>query len=552
MSQRVAWRIAFPMTGLGVVLLGLGVVAAWNVNHQQQKSSELIARELSAVIAIERLHLEMREVRYQVNLFLRLHEERHLVEAENRHERSSELLTEATSLARSDEEVVLIDRVAKGYRLFFDRFQVLTRQLGVTAQTPADSKKHLEIPAETYAELTRLSDGTLTDDVLKPLEKCILVNQAAVERANAASAVTAQHLRIGFLLLGACGGVAGLLMGIGIARAVRQSIVQLDISVRSMAGRLTELTGPVQFSQVGDLAGLEKGLKKVEDDIVGIVERLQQQESELLRSEQLARVGQLAAGLAHELRNPLMPMKMLVQASLERPDGAGLKGRSLQVINDEIARMEQSIQSFLDFARPPALVKTDVSLQEIVQQAIDLVSARAKSQAVDLCVSFPETEMVMRIDRGQIYQLLLNLLLNALDVLPDGGEVRVTASKHRRARPQAAIAAAPVAATSARNGEADYEFTEHDALRMRYRPPPTPAVVMSEWLCLQVADTGPGIPTDKLTSIFDPFVTTKETGSGLGLTICRRIVTAHQGTISAANLPRKGAEFTVWVPCNGE
>src|SRR6185295_1094545 len=136
--------------------------------------------------------------------------------------------------------------------------------------------------------------------------------------------VTSDQLRQGFLLLGVCGGAGGLVAGLGIARAVNRSIVQLDVSVRSVAGKLNQVAGPVMISRVGGFRELETGLQTMKNHIADVVQRLQRSEMEVLRNEQLAAVGQLAAGVAHELRNPLMPMKTLVQAALERDDGRGL------------------------------------------------------------------------------------------------------------------------------------------------------------------------------------------------------------------------------------
>jgi len=131
------------------------------------------------------------------------------------------------------------------------------------------------------------------------------------------------------------------------------------------------------------------GIKQLESDIGQVVERLQQRERELMRSEQLAHVGQLAAGLAHEFRNPLMPMKMLVQAAMARGDEAGLRGKSLQVLNDEISRLENSIQAFLDFARPPKPEKKPEDVCEIVRQTVYLARGRCEQQDVRVNLKLP-------------------------------------------------------------------------------------------------------------------------------------------------------------------
>jgi signal transduction histidine kinase len=263
-------------------------------------------------------------------------------------------------------------------------------------------------------------------------------------------------------------------------------------------------------------------MRTLEGDIADVIERLQQRETELLRAEQLARVGQLAAGLAHELRNPLMPMKMLVQAAIDRGDDVGLKGRSLQVLNDEIVRLEGSIQAFLDFARPPVLEKTSVDINEVVTGTLELVMARARQQHVDIRLMLPERKLLVRIDRAQIRQLLLNLLLNALDALTESGVIDILVE----------LCSPAVAAQAL--------------------PDATLRVPGCEWLSIRIADSGPGIPAELLPTIFEPFVTTKETGTGLGLSISQRIAAAHGGALSVRNRYVGGAEFTLLLPFDSE
>src|SRR5262249_21375353 len=120
----------------------------------------------------------------------------------------------------------------------------------------------------------------------------------------------------------------------------------------------------------------------------------------------------------------LMPMKILVQAALERKDGVGLNGRALEVINDEIGRLETCIRSFLEYARPPKPRKCPLDVRPVVSDTLDLLRGRARQQGVELEVDLPEEETLALVDREQIRQLLLNLLLNALDALPNGGVIQ--------------------------------------------------------------------------------------------------------------------------------
>jgi signal transduction histidine kinase len=534
------------MIGLSVVLLALGVFAAWNVNKQQQLSSDLIVREMHAMLAIEDVHIEMRDVRYHVNRYLRTGDPNSLVAATALQSKTDVLLDKARELARKGQEQELIEIAAVGYERFFRELRQLSAPVLTESPIPDPSLLlRLPITDEMTEKFTILSDVLLTNEVLQPLRQCIAFNQEVIERANEANQLTAQHLKIGFLLLGICGGAAGLLTGTGIARAVGRSMVQLNVSVRDVVGKLHDVRTPVTISHTGGFQGIESDLKRLEDDIGDVVRRLQQRESELLRTEQLARVGQLAAGMAHELRNPLMPMKMLVQAALARGDDAGLTGRSLRIINEEIGRLEQSIQALLDFARPPVPEKTTVDLNEVVRQVFDLINSRAEQQSVSIWLDLPVNHVIAVVDQTQIRQLVLNLLLNALDALPGGGSIEVhveTTVPSLAERDGADDAAIPFPRG---------DISEHDALRLpSYRPLRgfAPAHQATGWITIRIADTGPGIPPELLDTLFEPFVTTKETGTGLGLSICQRIATAHGGSLTVHNRPQSGAEFTLSLP----
>lgn len=536
--SRTLWRVAMPMIGMGVFLLGLAIFAAINVHNQQQLSSELVSREVSGMLTIQDLNQTVREIRYQVNLFLRVDDVEHLRLAVGLNQVANEQLERARSLARTPRELELITSAATGYQSFVRQFEEVAQSILARSEMQGP---RVAIDEAERSSLTKLSDDVITNDVLAHLRECLAVNQEVVTRTDAAARETAQHLKIGFILLGICGSVAGLLMGLAIARTLGRSIVQLHVSVRSVAGKLSNLTGPVTFSRTSDLAGIEWDLKTVEQDLVSVIERLHQRESELLRSEQLARAGQLVAGLAHELRNPLMPMKMLVQAALEKGPEHGLRGRSLAVLDEEIGRLEHSIQMFLDYARPPAAEKRVADVREVVHATLELVRGRARQQHVEMHVESPDAPVLLQIDRNQIRQLLLNLLLNALDALPQGGNIRVTINP-RAPGPQELADSQNLAAMSLAPSD---RMSEHDAMRLATGGLTRRA---THWLSLCVADDGPGIPPGMKETLFEPFVTTKETGVGLGLSICQHVAAAHGGALRARNLPDSGAEFTLLLP----
>jgi signal transduction histidine kinase len=214
----------------------------------------------------------------------------------------------------------------------------------------------------------------------------------------------------------------------------------------------------------------------------------------------------MAAGIAHEVRNPLTSIKLLVQAATDPRRTAGFRPRDLQVLEGEILRLEQIISTFLDFARPPRPDKKSVVIPDLLTECLAGVRARAELQNVDVRLDVAEPVPPVDADSGQIRQVIYNLMFNALDVLPDGGTVQVR-----------------VSAESAAEG----------------RPPR---------VVIRVEDTGPGLPVGLENQIFDPFVSTKDAGLGLGLSISRRIVETHGGSVDAQTGPAGGGVFTVRLP----
>lgn len=216
-------------------------------------------------------------------------------------------------------------------------------------------------------------------------------------------------------------------------------------------------------------------------------------------AEKMAAVAQIATGVAHELRNPLTAVKMLVQTQRELPGASEQLAEDLTIIEDEIRRMERSIKSFLDFARPQAPSRRPIDPTEVVRRTFSLIEPRARNQKVELKLLAPAAPLSIEADGEQLLQLMLNLCLNALDAMPDGGALAV-------------------------------DFKEIDGT-----------------LRLSVRDTGPGISPEVLAKLFQPFVTSKETGVGIGLVICKRIAEAHRGRLRGENLG-EGACFTLDLP----
>lgn len=221
-------------------------------------------------------------------------------------------------------------------------------------------------------------------------------------------------------------------------------------------------------------------------------------------SRRQANVAQLATGVAHELRNPLTSVKMLIQGNRQELAEQGMPSQDLEIVEQEIRRMERSLGTFLEYARPRDPERRSFSLPELIERTVALLQGRAKQQQVIFDVRTSLGEVMLVADRDQIQQVLLNLLLNALDALPHGGTVKIR--------------------------------TSHDADRR---------------IELQVEDSGLGIDPKILPQLFEPFSTTKETGTGLGLAVSKRIAESHGGSLSAGNRPAGGACFVLSLPAAG-
>lgn len=225
-------------------------------------------------------------------------------------------------------------------------------------------------------------------------------------------------------------------------------------------------------------------------------------EEERRRSERLASMGRLAAGVAHEIRNPLNAVSIIIQRLKAEfvPNGQAEEYSSLlTTVRSEIARISGIIESFLRFARPPKLEIGEVELSGIVADAAAVVEEKARVNGIAISVDIPGG-IICRCDPAQMKQALLNLILNAVEASGNGGKVII----------------------AARDSGSE--------------------------IILDVRDTGPGIPDDIMPGIFDPYFTTKEHGTGLGLSEVHRIVTSHGGRVSASNAPSGGAVLTIRLP----
>jgi two-component system NtrC family sensor kinase len=265
-----------------------------------------------------------------------------------------------------------------------------------------------------------------------------------------------------------------------------------------------------------------------------MTERLLDAQGALVRAEKLASVGRLAAGIAHEVGNPLSAIGNYVEVLRRR----GVDAELLVAVEREIGRIDAIVRSLLAYARPHVADRERLDLGAVAVGAVDLLRAQGTLRSATVAVHVDAQVPPVLGDRVALEQVLVNLLLNAVDAAGEGGHIGVTVS------PATLGAGAEVRGQDALPEAQRPRVSRPAARHLAGIPDGTRAVQ------LVVADSGPGVPEELATRIFDPFFTTKEPGrgTGLGLAIVQRIIEDHGGRVDVRRAREGGAAFAVTLP----
>ncbi len=259
----------------------------------------------------------------------------------------------------------------------------------------------------------------------------------------------------------------------------------------------------VGFAQRGDEIGdLGRNFNETVRQLREAREELQRLYStQMSRAEHLATLGELAAGLAHEIRNPLAGIAGVMEIIGQDLPPSSPGRQVLQEVQQEVHRIDRIISELLDYARPKPAQFRPADLYATAERAVTLARQQVMSRPIEVRLSKEGNLPPVVHDPGQIQQVLLNLLINSIQAMNGHGSVAVTLAQ------------------------------EGDQVLAR------------------VKDTGQGIAPKDLDKLFRPFFTTKGHGTGLGLSLARRIVENHGGRIEVESVPGEGTEFKVWLPC---
>lgn len=263
-----------------------------------------------------------------------------------------------------------------------------------------------------------------------------------------------------------------------------------------------------------------------------------QAEEQLRRADRLAALGQLAASIAHEIRNPLAAISGSVEILREDLALTGSNQELLDIILREAHRLKLITGQFLDFAKPRPLLFRPCAIRPLLDETLQLLGKSGERHpGTTWTVTEECPDLCVLADADQLRQVVWNLCLNAIQSMPTGGALTVTLRPVRGddGLPDSIIGQA---------GRADLPDHQHEPVPPSPGRPTTP---LGEWVELAFQDTGQGIPSQELDRIFDPFYTTRPSGTGLGLPIARKIVESMGGRIKVESVPGAGTIFRVWL-----
>ena len=226
-----------------------------------------------------------------------------------------------------------------------------------------------------------------------------------------------------------------------------------------------------------------------------------------IRSEKLEALGTMAAGMAHEIKNPLSSIKVLSRLLSDRFDDEEYRKRFLEIMPKEISRMDRIVESMLGYVRASDLKVEKVDLKNLLEESMEFMEEQFKSRKIKVSVK-AKGDLKISADTQKLFQMLLNLLQNAACAMEEGGELKIDISRIKN--------------------------------------------VSGDMAELVIADNGCGISKEDLKNIFDPFFTTRYGGTGLGLTVVHGIIESHGGSIDVESKEGTGTVFTIKIPSSQE
>ncbi|MGH7596569.1 MAG: ATP-binding protein [bacterium] len=491
MKLRTGSKMLAGIVAMAVLTLAGGLVTILYTYRLQDVATKILAENVSSLKAAQELEIALFRMRGLTINFMLDGDTQWLKTFEERKKEFQTWLQTAKATARTTKEKNILRSVTQ----LSEEYE-LKRQQALALHSEGNAK---------LAQALLLNANQVFDEIYEQCEAFVAANEhtmrAAVEKTERTHAI----LRATMYGLGLGGILLGGMLGWMISRSIVNPIYELVLKVRGAAGGFVERVGVTGGTEIEEL---DRHVHVLIDRINAAMADLEKNRKLLARAEKLASLGKVAASVAHEIRNPLTAIKMLIYSMHEDLARDHEKRKDLAVILKEIDRLERFVQNFLQFARPPDPVLAAININETVHETLTLLAPRLQQNGVAAREIYHSNHHQIIADADQLKQVVMNLVLNALESMPDGGQL--------------------TAETLWIQPAADNEGKARTQIR--------------------ISDTGSGIPHELLDSIFDPFVSGRKNGVGLGLSVAYQIVNQHEGWMEAANNPAGGATFTVSLP----
>lgn len=487
--QKLSTKISFTIVGvllLGLISSGTALLTAWQVGNLMKGAAQ---ESLPNVRAAEGLELALLEQQgWVLSYVLEPGKRDWLAQLEARKPPFERWLREVGATVRSDAERAVFEKLRQAYGKYDrDRNEVI--RLFNAGEVEAARSLLMGDTSHRYEDLYSLCKDYIT------------ANMRSIEEANAQAN---RRIRNDTLLV-AGSVVLTLVLGTGLFWQFYSGVLR---PLRVMLAEAKGFTHDAAHDAVptdDEPRAVGAYLRLLMSDVADARTTLEVSRGRLLQAEKLASVGKLAASVAHEIRNPLTSIKMWLfwLRSSTSPTPEALQG--FDTVSQEIDRLENVVRNFLEFTRPPPLTLRPCRLTDLVDATLQLMRHRLDEHKISLRTTTEGGIGAVMADADQLKQVLINLLDNAVEAMPDGGQIELAIDRQ----------------------------TDKSGVAMAM---------------VRVSDTGPGISADVASHIFEPFFSQKEQGTGLGLCIAANIMARHHGRLVLQPDSASGASFAVWVP----
>jgi signal transduction histidine kinase len=470
------------LIALVLTTIGGGLVTLWHNEAMESLLTSMIDRNVASYHAAEELESALLQQKGYLTYYFLDGNPEWLKEIEQYNRTFKEWLEKARKSAYTEAMQEIIAQIDTEYHQYvINRERVIS--LYREGKRERGAKLHWEIRHQYVG-------------ILNLCQRYKLTHEFAISRVRTESRARARFINAFALVAIPTVAILGVLLAYILIKQILGPIRQLALE-----------TAPANPD-----TGVRDEVKALSSRVHSLIEDVDQAQTELERSQEhllqsgkWAMVGKLAAGVAHSIRNPLTSVNMRLFSLKRSLAMSASQQEDFEVISEEIRHIDTIVRNFLEFSRPPKLKMQRISPSDVVNMALVLLRYRLESYGVEVKLIRPHRLPEIWADPDQLKEVLVNLVLNACEVMVNGGVITIR----------------------------EEEKTE----------PPLEAAVV-----IRVSDNGPGIPESIQDKVFQPFFSTKEEGTGLGLSIATRIIQDHGGRLDLESKKNEGATFIISLP----